>query len=177
MNLARELLLGLALFLAPTLALASFLRVGGFVRRYGLAAALSPVAFGVAELPLRLAGLSSLQAGAGALAAWALVAVVRLRHLPPRPAREERGLLLLVGLLSLVVLVPPLVNPYLAVRSDAWFHAAVEAQVRNLPLPPQDPYYAGLRLQYFWFFHLVLAGYDSVAHVGPFVAMWLFNGL
>ncbi|MBI5837806.1 MAG: hypothetical protein HZB25_11210 [Candidatus Eisenbacteria bacterium] len=175
MNLLRAAVLGGALYLLPALALASWVRHGGALRRWGLALVLSPVALGVSVLPLRLAGLDSLQAGLVALGAWGVVAAWRGRELPGGFGAEETQALWRCAWLLPLVLVPPLLNPHLLERSDAWFHAAVTFQVRDLALPPQDPYYAGLPLQYFWFFHVVLATYDSVARVGPFAAMWLFN--
>ena len=33
-------------------------------------------------------------------------------------------------------------------RSDAWFHAAVIAQIGDYGIPPEDPYFAGLALQW-----------------------------
>ncbi|HVP37843.1 MAG TPA: hypothetical protein VMS93_01550 [Candidatus Saccharimonadales bacterium] len=175
MNWVRELVLGGALYLAPALALASWIPGAGALRRYGLGAALSPVVLGVTLLPLRAAGLASLPAGLVALAVWGVLALARWRALPAGPGPEERDVLRRCAWLLPLVLLPPLLNSYLLERSDAWFHAAVTFQVRNLPLPPQDPYYAGLPLQYFWFFHLILAAYDSVARMAPFTAMWLFN--
>ncbi len=174
MNLVRALLLGGVLYTAPAVVLASLFR-GGELRRWCLGAALSPVALGLSVLPMRLMGWTSFRAGAGALGVWTLLALLRLRRAPGRPAGEEARALGVALPLSLLVFLPPLFNSFLRVRSDAWFHAAVEAQVRSLPLPPQDPYYAGMQLQYFWFFHLVLSVFDSVAGIRAFEAMWLFN--
>lgn len=44
-------------------------------------------------------------------------------------------------------------NPVLQVRTDGWFHAAVTEQIARRGLPPEDPFFAGLRLLYFWGAH------------------------
>lgn len=174
MSLLRALVMGGALYAAPAVVLASLFR-GGELRRWCLGAALSPIALGLSVLPLRLLGMDSFKSGAWALGAWTLLALLRRAAVPGVPRGGERRALRAPLALSLLVFLPALFNAFLRTRSDAWFHAAVEAQVRMLPLPPQDPYYAGLQLQYFWFFHLVLSVFDSVAGIRAFEAMWLFN--
>jgi hypothetical protein len=44
-------------------------------------------------------------------------------------------------------------NPVLQIRTDGWFHAAVTEQIARRGLPPEDPFFAGLRLLYFWGAH------------------------
>lgn len=50
-------------------------------------------------------------------------------------------------------------NDLLPLRSDGWFHAAVVAQIAQRGVPPEDPYFAGLRLLYFWGSHAWAAGW------------------
>jgi hypothetical protein len=57
-----------------------------------------------------------------------------------------------VGWTALVALLL-LVNRDLIPRSDGWFHAAVTEQIALRGLPPEDPFFAGLRLLYFWGTH------------------------
>jgi len=45
-------------------------------------------------------------------------------------------------------------NPSLPPRADGWFHAGVTLQLLDRLPPPEDPYFAGLRLLYFWGMHL-----------------------
>jgi hypothetical protein len=68
------------------------------------------------------------------------------------PPRAWIGALVLAAL----IIVPLLVNPALRMRSDAWFHAAVAESVGRSGLPPDDPYYAGIQLRYFWAYHVYL---------------------
>jgi hypothetical protein len=108
--------------------------------------------------------------------AVAAIAFVTLRArvaLPDRPSLLWLGALLLV----LVVLTAflPMTQAWWRIRSDAWFHGAVVSQIADYGIPPQDPYFAGIPLQYMWFYHvlvLVLArGFD----MDPFRVMALLN--
>lgn len=60
-------------------------------------------------------------------------------------------------------------NAYLPLRSDGWFHAAVVAQVAERGVPPEDPYFAGLRLLYFWGTHAWAAAWLALF---PKLAPW-----
>jgi len=67
------------------------------------------------------------------------------------------------------VLAFHLANPALARRSDAGFHAAVTLAVARAGVPPEDPYFAGLRLLYFWGSHVWAALWLGLA---PGLAVW-----
>jgi hypothetical protein len=54
-------------------------------------------------------------------------------------------------------------NRWLPPRSDGWFHAAVTLQIVQRGAPPEDPYFAGLRLLYFWGAHAWAAGWLALA--------------
>ena len=77
---------------------------------------------------------------------------------PPASTDPERGMLLLATL-ALVLLVALLfaLNPWLRWRADGRFHIGVTAEILRGALPPTDPFFAGLSLQYMWFFHATLA--------------------
>lgn len=60
-------------------------------------------------------------------------------------------------------------NPWLASRSDGAFHAAVTLQIAERSVPPEDPYFAGLRLLYFWGYHAWAALWVAIA---PRLAVW-----
>jgi hypothetical protein len=66
-------------------------------------------------------------------------------------------------------------NPYLPLRSDGWFHAAVTEQIAARGLPVEDPAFAGLRLLYFWGPHawaaLWLASGSTLSAWTPWVAL------
>ncbi|MEO5988430.1 MAG: hypothetical protein ABIU54_01335, partial [Candidatus Eisenbacteria bacterium] len=51
----------------------------------------------------------------------------------------------------------------LPLRSDGWFHAAVTLQIAHRGIVPEDPYFAGLRLLYFWGEHAWAAAWLVLA--------------
>ncbi len=79
--------------------------------------------------------------------------------------------------LTLLVLLPALTREWIRVRSDAWYHAAIVEEINHHGLLPQDPYFAGLRLQYMWFFHCVVIGLRAAFAPDTFTAMVLVNGV
>ncbi|HEY6867879.1 MAG TPA: hypothetical protein VI792_11520, partial [Candidatus Eisenbacteria bacterium] len=60
-------------------------------------------------------------------------------------------------------------SPALAWRSDGAFHAAVTLSVARGGVPPEDPYFAGIRLLYFWGTHAWAALWLALA---PALAPW-----
>lgn len=60
-------------------------------------------------------------------------------------------------------------NPWLAPRSDGWFHAAVVLQMTERTVPPEDPYFAGLQLLYFWGYHAWAVAWTALA---PRLGVW-----
>jgi hypothetical protein len=109
----------------------------------------------------------------------AVVSLLSLRRLrPSEPAQEEGGAATALPILAALVLVIaflPLVNEWWRVRSDAWFHAAFAIEVRDFGIPPEDPFFAGLPLRYFWMFHLYLAALARLAGSSPFPFFVLIN--
>ena len=108
-----------------------------------------------------------------------VVSALSLRRIrPSEPAREEGGartILPLLAALAVVIALLPLANEWWRVRSDAWFHAAFAIEVRDFGIPPQDPFFAGLPLRYFWMFHLYLAALARLAGSSPFPFFVLIN--
>ena len=108
--------------------------------------------------------------------AAAAVAFVTLRVKVALP--DRRSLLWLGGLLLVLVFLTaflPLTHAWWRVRSDAWFHGAVVAQIADYGLPPQDPYFAGLPLQYMWFYHVLILVLARGLNMDPFRVMALVN--
>lgn len=70
---------------------------------------------------------------------------------------ERREILVLALAVGLLVLLLFLVNPWLRWRADGRFHIGVTAEILRGTIPPTDPFFAGLDLQYMWFFHATLA--------------------
>ena len=78
------------------------------------------------------------------------------------------------GLAAVVAaLVVPI--PWLREGADAWFHTAVVAEIERAGIPPQDPYFAGMPLQYFWFYHVALVALRIATGLSAPDAMALLN--
>lgn len=91
---------------------------------------------------------------------------------------DRRSLLWLGALLGVVVLLTaflPMTRSWWRIRSDAWFHAAVVAQISDYGIPPEDPYFAGMPLQYMWFYHVLVLVLSRATDLDPFRVMALIN--
>jgi hypothetical protein len=92
--------------------------------------------------------------------------VVRRRRSAASPddSAEEKlyyqgagGLSRFVGLTALALLLINMANSWLRWRADGRFHIGVTAEILRGGIPPTDPFFAGLDLQYMWFFHAWVA--------------------
>jgi len=167
-------LLGLAgaavgLGLAPGYALAGWLAPGEreWVRVCrGLF--LSPLVTGAAGVGFLAAGLTPGTAAvlvAGVSLAAAILVALRAPRV--RPPRWERRLLVWLLVLAALVLVPHALREWVRYRSDAWFHTAVAYEIMARGIPPDDPYFAGIPLNYPWFFHVIVVLWTSLAGARP----------
>jgi len=156
---------------APALALALAYAPGAFAARalapraghagralFALATA--PLLAGAPGALLLALGLAPALAARAVLGAIALVAIVAaLRPDPAQAEREREGATpwLAAGLWTALMAALLLGNRWLVPHSDGWFHAAVTLQLSTQrtghPLPPENPFFAGLRLLYFWGYH------------------------
>ena len=140
--------------------------------------ALSPVVLGIFLAVGMLAGLPGGPLVHGlVLASGALGLLAGNRLVKPDLAFPPLGKLTwavaaLFALIVAVVLVP---SPWRRITLDAWFHTAVVHEIARAGIPPQDPYFAPLPLQYFWFFHVVLYGLGTATRLAPPEAMALLN--
>ncbi|MFN0152329.1 MAG: hypothetical protein ACKVU1_16615 [bacterium] len=108
--------------------------------------------------------------------AAALLLARRIR--PPAAderARDWRSVAPLLAALVPLIASLPIASEWWRVRSDAWFHAAFAIEILDFGIPPQDPFFAGLPLHYFWLFHLYLAGLSQLAGSSPFPFFVLIN--
>ena len=106
------------------------------------------------------------------------LALVVMRWTEGRVQKEEtpgRGAWLVGLALAAVVAVLVVANPWLRQGSDAWFHTAVVAEIERAGIPPDDPYFAGMSLQYFWFYHVALIALRITTGLTPPDAMALLN--
>ncbi len=93
--------------------------------------------------------------------------------LPPR--REVWAFLLLVCAALVLVAALPLTREWWRVRSDAWFHGAVVMQIRDFGAPPEDPYFAGIKLQYMWAYHAMVLTLGDMLGLDYFWIMAFVN--
>ena len=109
-------------------------------------------------------------------AAGALVAA-RVQRVPfTLPARRETLVFLaFVAAFVLLTAFLPVTREWWRVRSDAWFHAAVVAQIEYAGVPPEDPYFAGVQLQYMWFYHVLVLVLARILDLDSFWPMALLN--
>lgn len=68
-------------------------------------------------------------------------------------------------------------NPWSLIRSDAWIHAAIVEEIRLHGVPPMEPRFVGLRLNYVWIFQLFIAQLSSLRGQDAFVFMALLNAV
>lgn len=146
---------------------------------------LSPVVVVVPAALMMLAGVSAQWSARAVIVATAVLAMAALA-VPRRPAGDGDDRVLLTGrqwavlggcvvLTLFMVGVFPLTSEWWRVRSDAWFHRAVIAQISHGGLPPDDPYFAGIPLQYMWWYHVLVLAVSRVTSLDPFWVMPLVN--
>lgn len=181
--------LALALAWAPgALAARALLPRAGPARRTLMALATSPFLAGGPGALLLALGVAPPLAARIVLAAVALAALAAAF----RPAagkddrdREDRVPWLAAGTWTVLMAALLLGNRWLAPRSDGWFHAAVTLQMSAAatghPVPPEDPFFAGIRLLYFWGYHawatLWLAVVPALPVWVPLVSLNLISAL
>lgn len=74
-----------------------------------------------------------------------------------------------------LILISYLVNDYLLIRSDSWYHAAVVREVMERGIPPQEPLLGDFSIKYMWFYHLFQAAWIKRSGLSLFHAMAFFN--
>ncbi len=124
-----------------------------------------------------VAAARAIALGAGLV--WIATETRTARAPMPAPADDEsrwvcRTNLLAVGT-ALLVAIPPLVNVLARVRSDSWVHAGIVWDVLDLGFPPQDPRFAGLTLNYVWFYNWFIGLLCSFHRQDPFAFMAMLN--
>ncbi len=111
------------------------------------------------------------------LAAGVALAATAVQRVPfTRPPRRET--LVFVAFVAALVLLTaflPFTREWWRVRSDAWFHAAVVAQIEHTGVPPEDPYFAGVQLQYMWFYHVLVLLLARTLDLDSFWCMAMVN--
>ncbi|HET6347997.1 MAG TPA: hypothetical protein VFH88_02840 [Candidatus Krumholzibacteria bacterium] len=151
-------------------------RVSGLVLSALVVSPVVTTVLGIAGLGLHVPVVTI----AGAISALSLVATalalmrVRVRLATP----DRRSVVWLAALLTALVVLTaylPMTRAWWRIRSDAWFHAGVVAQISDFGIPPQDPYFAGLALQYMWFYHVLVLVLARGMDVDPLRVMAFIN--
>lgn len=135
-----------------------------------LALVLSPLAAGgVAAIAM---SLGAAPAPVATASAWAigLLALVPARTAAPQGARESPAPWVAGAGWAALVVAFLAGNTILLTRADGWFHAAVTLQAAQRGLPVEDPFFAGLRLLYFWGYHVHAALPLAIA---PALPVWV----
>ncbi len=186
-GVAGQALLYPLLGVFPGMAIAALL-AGARQPRWTLGLAFAPLASAAGGALLLLAGLPLAPTALGLAAAgwllWTALEAARATRTgapPPGPGGEPRAdlrflVLFAVGI-ALLTSVPWLLNPWLRSRSDAWIHGGIVWDIVRHGIPPEDPRFVGLRLNYVWFFNLFIALATGLTGRDPFVFMMLFNAV
>jgi hypothetical protein len=169
--------------LFPGLALARLLLpAAANSARWTLGVALAPLTSAVAGWAL-LAGGQPLPTAARlvAIGGWFLFAGGEARALTrrePAPADAPGDRVVWGWALAAAAFValPGLLNAWTRVRSDSWVHAGIVWEIAERGIPPQDPRFAGLSLNYVWFYNLFLALLGALRPTSsPFTYMVVAN--
>ncbi|MBD3180001.1 MAG: hypothetical protein GF417_10595 [Candidatus Latescibacteria bacterium] len=75
---------------------------------------------------------------------------------------------------SLIALIY-ILNSFLLIRSDAWYHASVVNQIITGGIPPLEPWLADQPIRYMWIYHLFIASWKTLSGIGLFAGLGIFN--
>lgn len=91
-------------------------------------------------------------------------------------APPSRTVGFLAAALAVAIALGYLANqPWMLIKSDAWNHAGIMWDILERGIPPQDARFAGLHLNYVWFFNLFLGMLVRLHDGDPFVFMAIHN--
>jgi hypothetical protein len=108
---------------------------------------------------------------------WALAGSILPRRTdaaPATPAPPRAVTWVALGL-AFAVALPPLLNPFIAIRGDSWTHGAIVIRILEGGIPPEDPRFAAIPLHYVWFYNLFVALLASLRDRPPFAFMVCLN--
>lgn len=143
----------------------------GGATRAAASFALSPFLVAAPWAALCTSGLGAVPAARVVLLLLAGTALIRAARPGGEPGPKLGRPEALVALAWTAVVAALLFShPALPPRADGWFHAGVVWQIADRGLPPEDPYFAGLPLLYFWGTHAWAAMALSLV---PSLGVWL----
>ena len=165
------------LFFAPAAPLA-VRATGGWWPTAALTTNLSPVLVGLVMLVAMLIGADP------AVATWIAASVFAVAYVLfgrdfPRPDEQTRKLIRIVAIVTaltaILVFILPTVSTWWRMRADGWYHAAVLGRLAREGLPLADPSFSQVRIQYMYFFHIILLPVTKLTGFDAFSAMVLVN--
>ena len=175
-GLAGELGSYLWLGVLPGLALSALAGPAlGAAERWTLGLALSPLLSATIGAALMRWGVSLVDGAAwiGGLGAVGAMLGALAKH--PRGEPASRALRWWPLLAAAVVALPALLSRWTHVRSDTWLHGALVWEIVERGMPPQDPRFAGLMLNYVWIYNFFIAQLTAFGGGNPFTLMIVFN--
>ncbi len=169
----------------PGLALAWLLLRGASpTTRWVVGFALAPLISSMLGWALIASGVEvALASRAIGWSAW-LIWVLLLARSPVAPPDEDpgeqappsRAVGLLAAALAVAIVIGYLANqPWMLIKSDAWAHVGIMWDILERGMPPQDARFAGLHLNYVWFFNLFVGMLVRLHDGDPFVFMAIHN--
>ncbi len=150
------------------------------------AVGLSPLLAAVVVTAAMLVGLDTESAARAASLVFAGLAVASLSPAasrsevstaaPPSEAGGIAGRTWLIAAVAVALLaVFPLLGEASRMKSDAWFHSAVVSEINAFGLPPTDPYFSGMGLQYMWLYHVYVAALSKATGLDASWTMAIVN--
>jgi hypothetical protein len=109
------------------------------------------------------------------LALLALGLIRELRTGGPGAPLPTRAIIITCALFGIAVLVSYLINRFLLIRSDAWYHASIVNEIVDRSFPPKEPLLPDVPIRYMWIYHLFIASSNNLTGLGVFFGLALFN--
>jgi hypothetical protein len=148
---------------------------------------LSPVLTGVPAVVLMALAVSAQMTAVAVASASAMLGAVALFSKPAVvevdrengwtgvSGRQALVLVAIIAVFCVLVGYHPFVSEWWRMRTDGFFHIAVISQIEQYGIPPEDPYFHGMPLQYMWFFHVMAIVVTEATNIQPSFTMPLFN--
>jgi len=87
-----------------------------------------------------------------------------------------KSLAIIFGM-TILLSVPLIINPSLHTRRDAVVHVAITNKILRSGIPPQNPFMAGEKLYYYWFYNALAAALTGISGIPPAMIMAALNVL
>jgi hypothetical protein len=177
---ARDIGLFPLLGVFPGVALAGALPLErGALARWAAGVAASPLVAAAAAWLLMRAGLglprAALIVAIASTIAW-IATEWRAADRDRDDVREDEGRAWAWSIgAALVIGFVMFAKPFLQIRIDGWIHGGIIEEILVRGIPPEDPRFAGLKLNYVWFYNYFIALLASLRHGSPFALMAVSN--